>query len=94
MVEPDPFAGATQGRGLLEHLSDTVSRMRAVPPGADAEQRVANHEVVAVHREAITAQSVQPVSGLLAGDVAGIQVVVAGAHQQARLARDGGEAGR
>src|SRR6476659_2342641 len=78
VMDPDPLL-ARLPRGLGELRRDAVARDRPIPPGADGEQRVVDHERLAVGGDAFGLSSAEPFGDLLAGLVRRIEIVVAGA---------------
>src|SRR6476659_5439000 len=87
MMRPDPPRRAAGG-GIAQLPGDALPDLRPVPPRAHREQRVADGEVVAVAGNTELADLRDPARDLLALRVALVEVVIAGAENDAGL---GGE---
>src|ERR1700754_615019 len=82
MMHPDP--SLRPRRGCLAQLEvDARLRQRSVPPGTDGKERIADREIVAVAGNAERADVVDPARDLLTFGVALIEVVIAGAENDA-----------
>ena len=79
---------AALGRGFGQLGGDAGLDDRTVPPWADGEQRIVEHEGLAVRRHALLLRPRQPFGDLLAGLVLGVEVVIAGADHELVLARE------
>src|SRR6266702_3439399 len=86
VVRPDP--SLRPSRASFAQLGvDALFHQRSVPPWADREQRVADHEIVAIAGDAEFADLADPARDLLALRTSFIEIVVARAED------DAGEAG-
>src|SRR4051795_11815537 len=87
MMRPDPSRRAADG-GITQLLGDALLDQRPVPPRAHREQRVANGEVVTIAGNAELADLRDPARDLLALRVALVEVVIAGAENDAGPGRE------
>ena len=81
VVHPDPAPPPARRVGG-ELLADRLPLQRAVPPGADAEERVVEHERIAVAGDAVGARREDPLASSSRRRAVGIEVVIAGADDE------------
>jgi hypothetical protein len=75
-MDPDPLLPRLP-RGFGKLCRDAGTRDRPIPPRADGEQRVFDHERLAVGGNALGLPSAEPFGDLLAGLVGRIEIVIA-----------------
>ena len=91
MVHPDPLTIAHE-RGVSRELTvDVLTRPWPVPPGAHRDQHISRIEARAVDEDARALRSDEPRRRTLVVLVLGVEIVVARARDDGRLARDARE---
>src|SRR5262245_58253336 len=84
-MHPDPLLRPASGR-VAKLLGEALFDQRSIPPRAYREQRLADRKAIAIARDSELPNLGDPARDLLAFRAAIVEVVVAGAEDDARLA--------